>query len=307
MSKLCVAVLLGGLLASPISSAAPSTRPTTRPTTRPVMPYLTAHDKPLDVKEQVIAQEADHTLDRVEFNGIRQERVPAYLYIPRSDQPNPAKRPAVLLQYGSGGSKKSNYIVALGKLFVSRGFVVITIDIPNKGERRKDRRTNIFDGRFAETLGDYSRTVDYLLTRDDVDPQRIGYVGISWGAITGITYAAHDPRVKVMASVVGGGNFLGWLPGEIEPAILESVKSFDPVYHIPHIAPRPLLLLNVTHDLLVPRFMSESLHKAAGDTPSTRKIWLDTDHIFSTVNRTEVATSVVDFVQQSFRDLDKKQ
>lgn len=294
MSMRSLPVFIFAISLSSVAAASPSTRP--------AMPYSTAHDKPLDATERVITQEADHTLYHVEFNGIGKERVPAFLYIPKDNAAkSDPKRPAVLLQYGSGGSKKSNYIVALGKLFVSRGFVVITIDIPNKGERRKDRRTNIFDGRFAETLGDYSRTVDYLLTRDDVDRDRIGYVGISWGAITGITYAAHDPRVKVMASVVGGGNFLGWLPGQVEPAVKEAVSTFDPVYHISLIAPRPLLLLNVKRDILVPRFMSESLHKAAGDSPTIRKVWLDTDHIFSTVDRTQVAASVADFVQQSFR------
>jgi hypothetical protein len=43
----------------------------------------------------------------------------------------------------------------------------------------------------------------------------MAYLGISWGAITGITYAAHDPRMKVVVSLVGGGNFLGWFPGQL--------------------------------------------------------------------------------------------
>jgi pimeloyl-ACP methyl ester carboxylesterase len=129
-----------------------------------------------------------------------------------------------------------------------------------------------------------------------VDKDRLAYVGISWGAITGVTYAAHDPRIRVVASLVGGGNFLGWLPGDIDPAVQQYVQRFDPVFHVALIDPRPLLLLNVTRDILVPQFLSESLHKAAG--PSAKKVWLDTDHIFSTVDRAALAEQVIDFVQE---------
>ena len=114
-------------------------------------PYKFAHDAPLDAAEKVDGGEKDSTRYRVEFNGIRGDRVPAYLYLPKSDGDSAAaiKHPAVLLQYGSGGNKRTNYIVALGEQFVRAGFVVLTIDVPNRGERRKPDRNwrEWFDGR----------------------------------------------------------------------------------------------------------------------------------------------------------------
>lgn len=270
------------------ASAAPATRP-----------YKVAHESPLNPREQVVSKADAFTVSLVEFNGIEGDRVPAMLYTP-NDQ---AKHPAVLLQYGSGGHKKVNYIVMLAELFARRGFVVITIDLPNRGDRKiKDpaRARALENSQFAsflQTLGDYSRTIDYIAARPDVDPQRLTYVGVSWGAITGITYVAHDPRIKVMASLVGGGNFIGWLPGEVDPELKASLERFDPVYHVAAIAPRPLLLLNVTKDVLVPRFLSESLHKAAGE--GAKKMWLETDHIFSTVDRVAVTNQVIDFVLEN--------
>src|SRR5688500_5317002 len=187
-------------------------------------PYKFAHDAPLDAAEKVDAGETDYTRYRVEFNGIRGDRVPAYLYLPKSASANAAaaKHPAVLLQYGSGGNKRTNYIVALGEQHVRAGFVVLTIGVPYRGERRKADRNwrEWFDGRggtFLQTCGDYGRAVDYLLTRTEVDAGRIGYAGISMGAITGVTYVAHDPRVKAMASIVGGGNMLGALKVDLDP------------------------------------------------------------------------------------------
>ena len=60
---------------------------------------------------------------------------------------------------------------------------------------------------------------------------------------------------------------------------------------------RPLLLLNVTKDQLVPRFFADSLHNASG--PNTTELWLDTDHIFSTVDRQDLGRTVIRFVQDN--------
>src|SRR5436190_12383942 len=277
---------------APVAPSAPPAKPA--PTT---MPFATAHDKPLDAVLAVVEETDTYTKYRVEFNGIR-TRVPANLYIPKDGKKS---HPAVLLQYGSGGNKNTNYIVAIGLKAVEHGFVVITIDIPNKGERKNKLAPRLpFEGSFGETLGDYSRAIDYLTSRPEVDQSKLGYVGISWGAITGITYVAHDPRIKVMASLVGGGNFLGWLPPDtVTPEARAAVEEFDPVYHIKLIAPRPLLLLNVTKDVMIPHFMSESLHKAAGE--GAKKVWLETDHFFSTVDRVKTAEMVMSFVEEKLK------
>src|SRR5437667_8770 len=88
--------------------------------------------------------------------------------------------------------KNCRSFVAIGKQFVARGFVVLTIDSPNQGERRnKDNKTAgnlglMSTEQVMHYCGDYSRAVDFLAARREVDKDRLGYVGISWGAITGI-------------------------------------------------------------------------------------------------------------------------
>src|SRR5205823_3858645 len=139
-------------------------------------PYATDHAKPLDAKAEVVTEAADHTQFRVEFNGIKGDRVPAYLYVPggKAIKAKPPY-PAILLQYGTGGNKTTNYIVAIGKQFVAAGYVVLTIDSPNCGERKnKDRKAGGSLSRMsAEQVmhycGDYSRAVDFLATRPDVN------------------------------------------------------------------------------------------------------------------------------------------
>src|SRR5687767_4516493 len=151
-----------GVLSSLCVAATPVPPPVSaRPTTQP---FATAHDKPLDAVLSIVQETDKYTKYRVEFNGIR-SRVPANLYIPKDGKKS---HPAVLLQYGSGGNKNTNYIVMIGLKAVERGFVVMTIDIPNKGERKnKLVRRLPFEGAFGETLGDYSRAVDYLCSRPE--------------------------------------------------------------------------------------------------------------------------------------------
>jgi dienelactone hydrolase len=262
----------------------------------PACPYPTAHDAPLDVSEKLMTTTDDYSLYRVEFNGIKKgSRVPANLYIPRKIEFK-APYPAVLLQYGTGGNKNTNYIVAIGKLAVAKGLIVMTIDAPDRGERKGKEapKMNFFDMRFFQYLGDYSRAVDYLAGRKDVDAKRLSYIGISWGAITGITYCAHDPRIAVVASLVGGGNFAGLIPGGAPADLIAKTRTFDPYYHIALIAPRPLLLINVTHDQLVPRIMSDALQKAAPEY--AKRVWLNADHFFNGVDREVECGNVINWV-----------
>jgi dienelactone hydrolase len=258
------------------------------------MPYKVNHDAPLNAELSVVAETPGVTQYRVVFNGIEGDRVPAFVYVPRDGK---AKHPAILSQYGSGGSKKTDYIVFLDQQFAQRGFVVMTIDIPSKGERKSNQASAPFGPRFGQTLGDYGRAIDYLATRNDVDPNRSAYLGISWGAITGITYAAHDPRIKAVVSLVGGGNFTGWFPGPLDEESRRNAELYDPYYHVAMIAPRPLLLINVKRDQLIPLFFSESLHRAAG--PGAQKVWLDTNHYFEGSDYAKLAAQAIDFVEGS--------
>jgi uncharacterized protein len=263
-------------------------------------PYRVDHDAPLDVVERIVSETSAYAQYHVEFNGIEPDsRVPSLVYVPKDGK---AKYPAVLLQYGSGGNKSTNYITELGRQFVSRGFVVLTIDVPNRGERRgessaKRGLAGMFGpGTILQTLGDYSRAIDYLSSRSDVDTDRIGYTGISLGAITGLTFVAHEPRVRAMASIVGGANLLGTLKVDLDPSVKKVAEKIDPFYHVAHIAPRPLLLLNAKRDQLVPRFFGEQLHKSAGE--HAKKMWIDTDHFFRGVDRYKVLETVIDFMEQ---------
>jgi dienelactone hydrolase len=173
---------------------------------------------------------------------------------------------------------------------VRQGYVVAVIDMFYWGERRmlfesdpadwKDRpptltkeRINAFNqraganeqlvGRTIYSAGftwsgvmywDDVRTVDYLLTRPEVDPKRIGCVGLSVGGLRSCHLAALDDRIK--AAVV-----VGWMasfPVQLRKKIIHTIghtKLVPGLYRFldyPDVAslamPSALLVINGTRD-----------------------------------------------------------
>lgn len=107
-------------------------------------------------------------------------------------------------------------------------------------------------------LWDDMRTVDYLASRPEVDPERIGCVGLSIGGLRTAMLAAADPRIKV-SSVTGWMTEFGhqlrnhlfhhtwmvYVPGLYRSLDLPDVAALH--------APGPLLVQQCQRDLLYPR------------------------------------------------------
>lgn len=90
-----------------------------------------------------------------------------------------------------------------------------------------------------------SRAVDYLQSRPDVDPDRIGYYGLSWGAVVAPFALALDSRFKAAVLVSGG---LPWAP--MRP-------DADPANFLPRVK-APALMVNGEYDWY---YVRESRHR----------------------------------------------
>jgi dienelactone hydrolase len=157
---------------------------------------------------------------------------------------------------------------------VKSGFVVLAYDPIGQGERRQywNPLTDVSEiggpvfehsmvGQqlllLGETLTGYMvwdgmRAIDYLLTRPEVDPARIGCTGHSGGGTMTKFLAAVDDRVQC-AAILEGGTANAWPDrsiglGDVEqnlfPAALYGIDNVD--LHVA-IAPRPLLVA-IEHD-----------------------------------------------------------
>jgi len=166
-------------------------------------------------------------IGRIQMNGFHIEKlvfeslpgiyVTALLYVPAG---NTKKDPAVLVPSGHSPDGKA-YYQALCQRLVQRGYFVISWDPVGQGERSQfwdaknhKSRYNLICaehavlGNLAYLAGtnlarwevwDGIRAVDYLLTRPEVDPDRINITGTSGGGFQTALIAALDPRVKVAA------------------------------------------------------------------------------------------------------------
>jgi pimeloyl-ACP methyl ester carboxylesterase len=142
--------------------------------------------------------------------------VTALVYLPDDHS---AKHPAVLLPAGHAANGKNNY-QELSQRLAKRGYVVLAWDPIGQGERSQfwdakggKSRYNLICaehavlGNLAYLAGtnlarweiwDGIRAVDYLLTRADVDGERINIVGTSGGGFQAAQIAALDRRIKVV-------------------------------------------------------------------------------------------------------------
>ena len=156
-------------------------------------------------------------IEKLIYESMPRLPVTALVYVPE----NGTKRhPAVLVPAGHSANGKA-YYQALCQRLAQRGYVVISWDPIGQGERSQfwdaknhKSRYNLICaehavlGNLAYLAGtnlarweiwDGIRAVDYLLTRPDVDPERINITGTSGGGFQAAHIAALDPRIKVAA------------------------------------------------------------------------------------------------------------
>jgi dienelactone hydrolase len=101
------------------------------------------------------------------------------------------------------------------------------------------------------------RAIDYLLTRPEVDPDKIGVTGISGGGAATFWIAAADERVKVAVPVSGMSDLESYVKnkvinGHCDCMFLYNTYQWDWTTIAALVAPRPLLFANSDNDSIFP-------------------------------------------------------
>ena len=118
----------------------------------------------------------------------------ADLYKPKGVQ---GKLPALAVS-GPFGAVKEQASGLYAQEMATRGFLAIAFDPSFTGESGGQPRRVASPGINTE---DFCAAVDYLSCRDDVDPERIGIIGICGFGGMAINAAALDPRIKATAAM----------------------------------------------------------------------------------------------------------
>ena len=193
-------------------------------------------------------------------------RVPGILMEPANF---PGRRPVVIALHGTGGSKAN--MLSLCRKLAEAGFIAGAIDGRYHGERKSgkgetdynDAIVRAFHGSgehplYYDTVWDVVRLVDYLQTRDDVDPARIGLIGISKGGIETYLAAAADPRIAVAVPCIGVESFRWALDNRDWQGRIGTIQSaFDTIAKEKCVTKPDSAFVQKFYDRVVPGIYSE--------------------------------------------------
>jgi dienelactone hydrolase len=180
-----------------------------------------------------------------------------------------SKLPAMVLIHGGGGKAFAEW----AKLWAERGYAALAMDLaghgpdgkrlPDGGPEQDDphklpkTKTPLHEMWTYHAVAAAIRGVSLLRALPQVDGERIGVTGISWGGYLTCIVAGLDDRLKVAVPVYGCG-FLQdnsvWLPQFAAMADdwrAEWVKNFDPSSYLKQ-AKMPMLFVNGTNDFAYP-------------------------------------------------------
>jgi len=203
------------------------------------------------------------------------------------------RAPVVIFYAGLDVTKELLYLF-IREEFVRRGISVLAMDTPGVGAPLRIRN--------VPSRPDYevptAAIIDYLEQRADIDPGRIGIMGISLGGYYASRAAAFEPRIKACAAWGGVWDYgavwkrrwetqtknisvgffqLQWIMGTktMEEAI-ERVQQFK-LDGVMQRLTQPLLILHCGHDLAIPVDDARKAFAAAGSMDKQLRIFSEAE------------------------------
>ena len=215
---------------------------------------------PLEPRILGTIEREGYRVEKLIFQTLPGVWMTANAYVPARSGP----RPAILHVHGHWpGAKQDPVVQARCIGSVRQGHFVLTVDAFGAGERAIGTALGEYHGEMtAATLlpvglplsglqvYENGRALDYLATRPEVDPARIGITGASGGGNQTMYAAAWDERFRAAVPVCSVGNYRAYLGAacclcEVTPGILNTTEEGGVLGLI---APRGLLVINATRD-----------------------------------------------------------
>ena len=236
-------------------------------------PDLTKFQK-VNFREVSIKSEENGIIrKKIFFESFDGTPIPAFLFAPLQANRAPAilVLPGHVLEGGSGiaqtGGLVESYQHSVAKELAQAGFVTLTMELRGFGELGKPVNTEhrlvaynaILGGSFYKAVvsKDIQFAINFLQRLDQVDSQRIGITGVSYGGELAVTYAALDKRIQAVV-FQGFGGLLGLEEGQVggrrdQPHYCHIIPGSantlfrEDIFFL--IAPRPLLGVRGTQDV----------------------------------------------------------
>jgi dienelactone hydrolase len=216
------------------------------------------------------------------------ERVPAFVFLPKNARP-PYQ---ALVYHPSAGAQSSTFASMEGlnrmEFIIRSGRAVIYPVYLGTFDRRLPPPQSPADWkeRTVKRFQDMRQSVEYLVSRDDIDVSKLGYLGASWGSASAPVMVSMEERFRT-AVLFEGGLYQQQLVPEIDPI------NFLPRVRI------PVLMLNGRYDYTFPLESSQKPFFRWLGTPEKDKRHVVDDSAHDVmVNRTQVVKEVLSWLDQ---------
>lgn len=226
---------------------------------------------PLDATTVRTIRADGHRIDCVVFQSRPGHRVTANLYLPEATAPVPA---IVVSSGHSRTAKTADYNQRFALMMVRLGMAALCFDPIGQGERSQildERHAPEHSGTTTEhqlvgigsmlvgrntasyRLWDAMRAIDYVSSRPEIDPTRIGFTGCSGGGTMTSYVMALDDRVACAAPACYLTTFRRLLetigPQDAEQNIFAQIDfGMDHADYLLMRAPKPTLISSTTQD-----------------------------------------------------------
>jgi dipeptidyl aminopeptidase/acylaminoacyl peptidase len=133
----------------------------------------------------------------IESDGIR---LAGDFHLPEEAQPG-HKLPSFIVLHGFIGSKDGSHAEVMARMLVGWGYAVLRFDFRGCGKSGGERGLI----RCHDQVADAKNALNWLLKRPEIDPDRVGVIGHSFGAAVACYAGAVEPRFAAVISSCGWG------------------------------------------------------------------------------------------------------
>ena len=277
-------VIVASAALATVALASPACAQRARGDSLPVHVFAYDRRAPLDVRDSLVRSADGVELRAVSFASPHGGRATGYLFVPAAR----GRYAGMVLQHGM--PSRAEHMIPQGLQLARHGAVVVALDAPFA--RRHGSAVLFTEADSAEQVAlivDLQRAVDLLIARKDVDPDRLGYLGVSYGGAMGALFAGIERRLKTYLLIVGDGGLvthftgpedrpgpLGQLTRTQRDRWLAAMRPIEPIRFVHRAPPASILFQSGRQDRMVPPGDAERLHLAAR-SPRTIE-WYDEGH-----------------------------
>lgn len=261
-----------------------------------------------------------YTRREVSFPSPLKERWPTIhgtYYAPTRLRPGQRLPAAVVVHHLGGDFGAEAY---LAQHLAQNGVPAVFIALPNYGLRREEGTRQGFLHKsdpvagftaFRQSALDVIRSADFLRAMPEVDPERVGVVGVSLGAVVSALARGVDTRLGKTVLVIGGGDVATLLRDSpeveglldealqkagIDPARLATILApVDPITFASRIRTEDVLMINARRDEIIPERCTLSLWEAMG---RPRLEWMDCGHYGVALHILKVMNASLDHLKR---------